>query len=122
MANGIYLRFNNVSTAASYGWNEYDIINNSVGDAQSSSDTKIALTGTDTSNIPATADVTIMNFLDTPKIADWSYAGSTGIGTNNRHYNGTGNWANTTSQISSVQFLTSTGTFNAGSRAWCEGR
>lgn len=121
-ASGVYLRFNNSSTANTYGWTEYDIINAVVSDAQNNSDNKIALTGTDTTNIPASANVEITNFADTQKIVDWSYAGATGIGTNNRHYNGTGNWSNTSSQISSVQFVTSTGTFNAGSHAWCEGR
>jgi len=121
-AGGIYLRFNNDTGAASYGWNEYDIINTAVGDAQDSSDSEIQLTGTDTGNIPASADLRITNFQDTQKIVDWSYSGVTGIGTNNRRYSGTGNWANTTNFITSVQFVTSTGTFNAGSHAWCEGR
>jgi hypothetical protein len=122
VAGGIYLRFNNDTGAASYGWNEYDIINTAVGDAQDSSDSEIQLTGTDTGNIPASADLRITNFQDTQKIVDWSYSGVTGIGTNNRRYSGTGNWANTTSFITSVQFVTSAGTFNAGSHAWCEGR
>lgn len=122
-ANGfIRLRFNNDSGAASYGWNEYDIIATAVGDAQDSSDSEIQLTGTDTTNIAASANLEITNFADTTKIVDWSYSGATGIGTNNRHYNGTGNWANTTNQITSVQFSTSAGTINAGSHAWCEGR
>lgn len=122
VANGVYLRFNSDAGAASYGWNEYDIINTAVGDAQDSSDSEIQLTGTDTSNIPASASLDITNFQNVQKIVDWSYSGVTGIGTNNRHYNGTGNWSNTTNQITTVQFITSTGTFNAGSHAWCEGR
>ena len=122
VAGGIYLRFNNDTGAASYGWNEYDIINATVGDAQDSSDSEIQLTGTDTGNIPASADLRITNFQDTQKIVDWSYSGVTGIGTNNRRYSGSGNWANTANFITSVQFVTSTGTFNAGSHAWCEGR
>ncbi len=120
--NGIYLRFNGDSGAASYGWNEYDIINTAVGDAQDNSDSEIQLTGTDTSNITASATLDITNFADTQKIVDWSYAGATAVGTNNRHYNGTGNWANTSNQITSVSFITSAGNFNAGSHAWCEGR
>jgi hypothetical protein len=119
---GIYLRFNNNSVANAYGWNEYDIINAAVGDAQDNSDSEIQLTGTDTSNISASADLKITNFVDTQKIVDWSYSGASAIGTNNRRYSGTGNWNNTANSISSVQFITSTGTFNSGSHAWCEGR
>lgn len=119
---GIYLRFNNNATGNAYGWNEYDIINTAVGDAQDSSDSEIQLTGTDTSNISASADLQITNFADTQKIVDWSYSGASAIGTNNRRYSGTGNWNNTANSISSVQFITSTGTFNSGSHAWCEGR
>ncbi len=122
VAGGIYLRFNGDSGAASYGWNEYDIINNAVGDAQDSSDSEIQLTGLDTGVIPASATLRITNFVDTQKIVDWSYSGVTGIGTNNRRYSGTGNWSNTTNAITTVTFLTSTGTFNAGTHAWCEGR
>jgi hypothetical protein len=122
VAGGIYLRFNNVNTGNAYGWNEYDIINATIGDAQDSSDSEIQLTGTDTGNIPASADLRITNFQDVQKIVDWSYSGVTGIGTNNRRYSGTGNWNNTANFITSVQFLTSTGTFNTGSHAWCEGR
>jgi hypothetical protein len=119
---GIYLRFNNNATGNAYGWNEYDIITTAVGDAQDSSDSEIQLTGTDTSNISASADLQITNFADTQKIVDWSYSGASAIGTNNRRYSGTGNWNNTANSISSVQFITSAGTFNSGSHAWCEGR
>lgn len=118
----IYLRFNGDTAGTSYGWNEYSIIAAAVTDAQDASDSEIQLTGTDTTNAPASANVDITNWSDISKIVDWTYAVSTPIGTNNRRYSGAGGWANTTAQITSVSFVTSAGTFNTGSHAWCEGR
>jgi hypothetical protein len=120
--NGIYLRFNGDAGGASYSWNQYDILTTTVGDSQDSSDSEIQLAGTDTSNFPASGNISITNFTDTRKVVDWSFSAAPGIGTNPRRYSGTGVWENTVSSISSVTFVTSAGTFNAGSHAWCEGR
>ncbi len=121
-AAGVYMRFNGDTGAANYSWNEYDIIAAAVGDAQDNSDSEIQLNGTDTGTSPASAEIRITNFADTRKVVDWSWATAEPIGTNTRRYSGAGVWANTSNQITSVTFLTSTGNFGAGSHAWCEGR
>lgn len=117
-----YLRFNNVSGAASYSWNAIGIVAAAGTDWQDSSDSEIQLSGTQTGTNPFSADILITNFSDTNKVVDWSAAGIEPVGTNSNHYDGTGGFYLTGSQISSVQFLASTGNFSTGSRAWCEGR
>ncbi len=121
-AAGVYMRFNGDTGVANYSWNEYDIIVATVGDAQDNSDSEIQLNGTDTGTAPASAEIRITNFADTRKVVDWSWATAEAIGTNTRRYSGSGTWANTSNQVTSVTFLTSTGNFGIGSHAWCEGR
>lgn len=121
-ASIINLRFNGDTGAANYGWNTYSIIAAAIQDAQDASDSEIQLTGTDGDNIPANADINITNFADTRKTVDWTFTGAEAIGTNMQRYSGGGTWNNTANQITSVSFITSAGTFNTGSHAWCEGR
>lgn len=121
-AGQVFLRFNNDSGGTSYSWNTYNIVAAAVVDAQDSSDNEVQLNGTDSTNIPFSANINITNFNDTRKAVDWTAVGLDPIGTNSDRYSGVGVWNNTSSYISSVQFITSTGTFNAGSHAWCQGR
>lgn len=118
----VTLRFNNVSTAATYSWNSYFIIGTATADGQSSSDNKISLTSTTSSTLPFSASLKITNFSDTRKSVDWTGVSSAAIGTNVQRYSGVGVMNLTTGPITSVQFISSVGTFNAGSHAWCEGR
>lgn len=118
----VTLRFNNVSTAATYSWNSYFIIGTATADGQSSSDNKISLTSTTSSTLPFSASLKITNFSDTRKSVDWTGVSSAAIGTNVQRYSGVGVMDLTTGPITSVQFISSVGTFNAGSHAWCEGR
>lgn len=121
-AGTVNLRLNNASGAGTYNWNVYGIVAAAVTDWQSTSDTEIQLTGTQTGNVPFSADVKMTNFTTTAKAVDWTATDIVAVATNMRRYSGGAAYYNTTSQISSVQFLTSTGTFNAGSHAWCQGR
>lgn len=122
LAGTINLRFNNVATAATYGWNTYYINGTAVADAQSASDTEIQLSSTVTATTPFSADVKITNFSDTNKAVDWTGVGVMAIGTNMHRFSGGGMMNLSSGSITSVQFLSSAGTFNAGSHAWCEGR
>lgn len=122
VANMPYLRFNNDSGVASYGWNAVGIVATAGVDWQDSSDSEIQLSGTQTGTTPFSSDINITNFSDTNKVVDWSAAGLEAVGANSAHYDGTGGFYSTGSQISSVQFVTSSGNFTTGSRAWCEGR
>ncbi len=115
-----YLRFNNVATAQ-YGWNIYGITGTTVIDAQGTSATQIALTSAG-STIPFSADINITNFSDTRKAVDWTGVGAEAITAQVNRFSGGGVWGSTTTQITSVQIVASTGTFAAGSHAWCEGR
>lgn len=121
-ANIIYTRFNNVSTANAYGWNAYGIVAAAVTDWQGASDTEIQLSGTQTGTNPFSADLKITNYTDTNKVVDWTAAGLEAVGTNSNRYSGVGGYYNTTAQITSVQFIASTGTFTTGSHAWCQGK
>jgi hypothetical protein len=116
-----WIRFNSDTGGASYGWNIYGITAAAVIDVQDASDSSIELASAG-STIPFSADVNITNFADTRKAVDWTGVGIETIGTNMNRFSGVGAWGNTSSQISSVQFVASTGTFAAGSHAWCEGR
>lgn len=122
-ASGIvYLRFNNDATAGTYSWNTYYITGTAVADAQSASDTEIQLSSTVGSNLPFSGTLKITNFSDTRKSVDWTGVSATTIGTNPQRYSGVGVMNLTSGSISSVQFVSSTGTFAAGSHAWCQGR
>lgn len=121
-AAGAYLRFNNASGAADYQWNTYSIIAAAIADAQDASDSEMQLTGAEADADPTSADVKITNFANVVKTVDWSSAVSEPVGVNNNRYSGAGVYYNNTTQISSVQFVTSASTFLAGSHAWCEGR
>ena len=118
----VYMRFNNVATAASYGWNSVYINGVTVADAQTASDTEIQLSSGIGSQAPFNATATISNFTDTRKGVEWSANSIEPIGTNLHHYNGSGSFVLAAGQISSVQFITSGGTFATGSHAWCTGR
>jgi hypothetical protein len=122
VANMVYLRFNNDSGGASYGWNSYGIVAAATVDWQDASDSEIQLPGTQTGSNPFSADIKITNFADTNKVIDWTAAGVEPVNTNSNRYSGVGGYYNTTAQISSVQFVTSAGTFSAGSHAWCQGK
>ncbi len=118
----VYMRFNGDNGGASYGWNTYSIVATTVQDIQDASDSEIQLNGTTTGTVPISADIKITNFADTRKTVDWTAAGAEAIGTQMNRYSGGGAWGNTTNQISSVSFIASSGTFAAGSHAWCSGR
>ncbi len=121
VASTPYLRFNSDAGAASYSWNLYGIVAAAVVDAQDNSDAQIDLAST-TGTVPFSADVTITNFSDTRKAVNWEGMGADPIGTNLNRYSGGATWNNVATQITSVQFVASAGTFSAGSHAWCEGR
>ncbi len=118
----VNLRFNGDTGAANYSWNQYGIPNNAVTDSQDSSDSEIQLPGTLAATVPFSGNLSITNFSDTRKGVDWTAIGLDPIGTNANRFSGVGVWANTANSITSVQFVASTGTFNAGSHAWCQGR
>jgi hypothetical protein len=119
---GVYLRFNSDAGAAAYQWNTYSIITNAVVDNQDNSDSEIQLMSTDTDTDPFSADIKITNFSDRNKSVDWTSVISEPVGTNSNRYSGGGVYYNVASQITSVQFITSASTFQAGSHAWCQGR
>ncbi len=116
-----YLRLNSDTGAASYNWTIYGITANTVIDSQDNSDGQIDLASAG-STIPFSADINITNFSDVRKAIDWTAVGAEAVGTNMNRFSGAATWSNTTTQVSSVQFVASTGTFAAGSHAWCEGR
>ncbi len=117
-----YLRFNNDSTGNAYSWNQYGITGTTVIDSQDNSDSEIQLSGTATATTPFSADLNITNFSDTRKGVDWTAIGIDPIGTNANRFSGVGVFNLTSGSISSVQLIASTGTFNAGSHLWCQGR
>lgn len=116
-----WLRFNSDSGAAAYGWNLYGIVAAAVIDAQDSSDSEMELTSAG-STAPFSANVDITNFSDTRKAVEWSSVVAEAIGSNMGRMSGGGIWSNASTQITSVQFVASAGTFSSGSHAWCEGR
>jgi hypothetical protein len=116
-----WLRFNSNSGAASYGWNITGIIAAATNDWQDASDSEIELAGSASAS-PFNATINITNYSDTRKTVNWTSASLEAVASNSGTYLGVGGFYNTTAQISSVQFLASTGNFNAGSHAWCEGR
>lgn len=118
----VYARFNNNAIAGTYSWNTYYITGTAVVDAQSASDTEIQLSSTVSSTLPFSGSLKITNFSDTRKSVDWTGVSATTIGTNPQRYSGVGVMDLTSGSISSVQFISSAGTFNAGSHAWCQGR
>ncbi len=122
VANMVYVRFNNDTGAAAYGWNAYGIVAAAPVDWQDASDSEIQLPGTQTGTNPFSADLKITNFADTNKVVDWTAAGVEPVNTNSNRYSGVGGYYNTTAQITSVQFVSSGGTFAAGSHAWCQGK
>ncbi len=116
-----WLRFNNDTGVAAYGWNLYGIIAAATIDAQDASDSELQLASAG-STAPFSANVDITNFGDTRKAVEWTSVGAEAIGSNMTRISGGGTWSNTSTQVTSVQFVASTGTFNSGSHAWCEGR
>lgn len=122
VANTPYLRFNNVSAAGSYAWNTMYITGTAVTDAQTANDTEIQLTGTGTSTTAMMGSINIMNMQTSNKVVDWNISGLEALNTNATTYKGGGGYYNAASKITSVQLVTSTGNFNAGSRLSCESR
>lgn len=118
----VWLRFNSDSGGTKYGWNSTGIVAASGTDWQDNSDSEIQLSGTQAGSYPFSANVIITNFSDTNKVVQWTASGLEAAGTNSDSFVGVGGFYETSSQISSVQFLSSTGNFNSGSHAWCEGR
>lgn len=116
------MRFNG-DTTSNYGWNVNGIVTTATTDWQDANDTEIQLSGTQTSTAATQflADIHIYDYAGANSIVDWSASGLLAKGTNSHHYDGVGGWYST-SQITSVQFDVSTGTFDAGSSAWCSGR
>lgn len=117
-----YLRFNSDTGAAAYGWNAYGIVAAATTDWQDASDSEIQLTGTQTGTNIVSADMKITNISSSNKVVDWTAAGVEAVGTNSNRYSGVGGYYNTSSQITSVQIVASTGTFGAGSQLWCQGK
>lgn len=121
----VYLRFNNVSTAGSYSYNVIQNLtgaNNNTSAQSSGSATEIRLTGSSSTTSPGTANINISNFSATNKSVTWTASGSDVSGSVPNTFGGAGTFFNTSSQITSVQFVTSAGNFNSGSRAWCDAR
>lgn len=116
-----WLRFNNNTTANAYNWTLYGITAAAVIDAQDNSDSEMELASAG-STVPFSADINITNFSDVRKAVDWTAVGAENVGTNMNRFSGGATWNVTGSQITSVQFVASTGNFAAGSHAWCEGR
>lgn len=116
-----WLRFNNNATGNAYNWTIYGITAATVIDAQDNSDSEMELASAG-STVPFSADVNITNFSDVRKAVDWTAVGAENVGTNMNRFSGGAVWNVTGSQITSVQFVASTGNFSAGSHAWCEGR
>ena len=116
-----YLRFNNNTGAAAYGWNAYGIVAAATTDWQDASDSEIQLTGTQTGTNIISADMKITNLTGSNKVIDWTSAGVEAVGTNSNRYSGVGGFYNAP-QITSIQIVASTGTFAAGSHAWCQGK
>lgn len=122
-ASGIkFVRFNADTGAASYGWNSTGITGTATTDWQDASDSEIQLSGTVGGTNTFSTRMDITNFADTNKVVNFDSAGVEAVGTNSNRYSGVGGWYNTTDQITSVTFTLSTGTFNAGSHAWCLGK
>ncbi len=117
-----YMRFN-ADGSSIYAWNANGIVATATTDWQDSNDTEIQLSGTQTATAatPFSAHIHITNLSGTNKIVDWSASGLEAINTNSNHYDGVGGYYST-AQATSVNFYLSAGTFNTGSRAWCEGR
>jgi hypothetical protein len=118
------LRLNNVSAANSYGYNTLQNLtgaNNNTSTVSGNNATEIRLTGSGTSASSFNASVNISNLSSAPKAVDWlaTFAPTTGVP---QRYNGSGVYYNTTNPVTSIQFITSTGNFASGTRAWCEAR
>jgi hypothetical protein len=122
-ANLVYLRFNNVATGNPYSYNTLlntTGANNNTTTVSSAATNQIAISGTTTFNGSSSFDVNISNFASVNKPVTWSGTrGNTGIP---QRLNGSGAYLNTSGVITSVQFVTSTGTFDSGTRAWCQAR
>jgi hypothetical protein len=116
-----YLRFNNNTGGTSYGWNSYGIVAAATTDWQDSSDSEIQLTGNQTGTNIISADMKITNISGANKVVDWTSAGVEAVGTNSNRYSGVGGFYNS-AQVTSMQIVASTGTFAAGSHAWCQGK
>jgi hypothetical protein len=116
-----YLRFNNNTGGTSYGWNSYGIVAAATTDWQDASDSEIQLTGTQTGTNIISADMKITNINGANKVVDWTSAGVEAVGTNSNRYSGVGGFYNS-AQVTSMQIVASTGTFAAGSHAWCQGK
>ncbi len=67
-------------------------------------------------------NINITNYADTRKTIDFTSIGAEAIGTAMNRVSGGATWSNTVSQVTSVQIVASSGTFAAGSQAYCEGR
>jgi hypothetical protein len=119
----IYLRFNNASGATNYAYNLLNNLtgaNNNTTSVSSAGAAQIQLTNTTSTN-PGSHQIEITNMTTVNKSVTWTGVGSDAAAVPN-NYKGSGTYFNATSRITSVQFLTSAGNFNSGTRAWCEAR
>jgi hypothetical protein len=121
----IYARFNNVSSAGAYSYNVLQNLtgaNNNTTAQSSGSATELRLNGSGTGTNPGIYTLNVNNFATANKSVDWTGAGSDASGSAPNNFKGAGTYFNNTTQITSVQFISSAGNFNAGTRAWCEAR
>lgn len=113
-----WLRFNNDS-GANYDYQLNYNIATAFVESQGLAQAQIVLDTTDTEAWHG--QIQFSNFADARKSV-WVRANRTDSTTGPDNFFGSGNWNNTTAQVTTVTFLTSASTFLAGSHAWCEGR
>jgi hypothetical protein len=121
VAAGAVLQFNGVTTAT-YGWSGYYVIATTVVRNAGASATSMNLTLGQTNTTPIQAEIQITNDTATAKNVMWSAARADAITTQQDRFSGAGTWNNTAAQITSMTITTTTGTFNTGTRLWCEGK
>jgi|GEM_PF-2988048 len=120
----INMNFNNVITGSLYG---YNVLQNLNGTSQgtsaqsSSAANQIQLNGTSSTTAAGTMEININNFPNTVTAVDWTGSGYTAGGMPN-NFKGSGGYNSTSGNVTSVQFSTSSGNFNAGTRAYCQTR
>jgi hypothetical protein len=122
-ANLVYLRFNNIAAGNPYAYNTLlntTGANNNTSTVSSAGANQIAISGTTTISGSSNFEVTISNYASNNKAVSWF--GSRDAAGIPQRLNGSGVYLNTSGAITSVQFVTSAGNFNAGTRAWCEAR
>ena len=110
------IRFNGDTGAAAYTWNAFGIIATAVVDAQDSSDDAIQLTGTTTDAQPLLIKLDVMNFQTTRKVVSADTSRIDAIATNPESWVTAGGWENTSNFITSVEFSSSAGNYNSGTR------